>query len=86
MGSSLYRYFEGAGSCTRHNLIDEYCIKNLESDTVRKYYVESCIKRKKYDTAIRVLTEGKQADKGLPGLVADYSLWGTRGREFCPIM
>ena len=68
------------------DIIDEYCIKNLESDTVRKYYVESCIKRKKYDTAIRVLTEGKQADKGLPGLVADYSLWGTRGREFCPIM
>ncbi len=57
------------------NIIDEYCKKNLKFSRVRKYYIENCIKRKEYDVAINLLEEGKTLDKGLPGLVADYSLW-----------
>jgi len=55
-------------------LIDEYCKENLEFNSVREYYVKSLINKGRYDTAIRVLEEGKIVDKGSPGLVAGYSL------------
>lgn len=56
------------------DLIDEYCKENLEFSSVRQYYVKNLISKEKYDAAIRVLEEGKAADKRSPGLVADYSL------------
>jgi hypothetical protein len=56
------------------DLIDQYCIENLKFNSVRKYYVAYCINSGHYETAICVLKEGKEIDKDLPGLVADYSL------------
>ncbi|WP_040984745.1 SWIM zinc finger family protein [Oceanobacillus jeddahense] len=54
--------------------MDAYCEKHLEFNRVRKYYIEHCINRKAYDKAIHLLEDGKNADKGLSGLVRDYSL------------
>lgn len=56
------------------NSIDEYCIQNLNYDMVRKFFVEDCIKRNKYDIAIRTLEEGKALSRKYPGLEADYSM------------
>lgn len=56
------------------DVIDDYCKKYLEYNSIRKYYIENCIQRKAYDTAIHVLKEGKEVDKDFPGLLSDYSL------------
>ncbi|NLJ41886.1 MAG: hypothetical protein GX352_09835 [Clostridiales bacterium] len=53
--------------------IEEYCKENLETSGVRQYYIDSCITRKEYDTAIRLLKEGKDREKSWPGSVANYS-------------
>lgn len=54
--------------------IDAYCRKNLGLSAVRNYYVADCMEGKKYDVAIRVLEDGKKAEKNAPGLVSNYSL------------
>lgn len=56
------------------SIIDEYCKNYLEINVVRKYYIENCINRKDYNTAIHLLKEGKIINKDWPGLVLDYSL------------
>ena len=54
--------------------IEEYAKENLEFSAVRKYYIQECMKKGRYDAAIQMLEEGKETDKTAAGLVADYSL------------
>lgn len=54
--------------------INEYVLGNLEFNTVRKYYIQDCMNKKRYDAAIQALEDGKKADRNSPGLAADYSL------------
>ncbi|MFD2116624.1 SWIM zinc finger domain-containing protein [Paenibacillus yanchengensis] len=58
----------------KQTTIDHFCEQNIAISTVRKYYIQSCIKRKRYDEAVHLLEEGKIVDKDKSGLVADYSL------------
>jgi len=53
--------------------IDDYCKKYIRLSDVREYYADECIKMKRYEEAIRLLEEGKLADKEYPGLVLTYS-------------
>lgn len=52
----------------------KYCQDNMDLRAVRKYYVDECIDKKDFETAIQVLKEGKEKEKSLAGVVADYSL------------
>ncbi|WP_394522695.1 hypothetical protein [Lacrimispora sp. JR3] len=54
--------------------IEKYAKENLEFSAVRKYYIQECMKKGRYDAAIQTLKEGKETDKTAAGLVADYSL------------
>lgn len=54
--------------------INEYVLENLEFNIVRKYYIQDCMNKKRYDAAIQALEDGKKADRNSPGLAADYSL------------
>lgn len=54
--------------------IEEYAKENLEFSAVRKYYIQDCMKKERYDAAIQTLEEGKEVDQTAAGLVADYSL------------
>lgn len=54
--------------------IDEYCKTQWEFSAVRKFYVDNCINKKEYDTAVHVLNESRNMDKESPGLVVGYSL------------
>ena len=53
--------------------IDDYCKKYIRLSDVREYSADECIKMKRYEEAIRLLEEGKLADKEYPGLVLTYS-------------
>ncbi len=56
------------------NIIEAYCKENLEINEIRKYYIDLCINRKDYDMAIKLLKEGRDKAKDLPGLIISYSL------------
>jgi len=53
--------------------IDEYCKKYIDLSDIRKYYVDECIRMKRYEEAIQLLEEGKLADTGYRGLILAYS-------------
>lgn len=54
--------------------IEEYCKENLEFDKVRSFYINHCIKKNDYDTAIHILKEGKDKEKDSPGTLRNYSM------------
>lgn len=54
--------------------IEEYCTENSDFDVVRKYYIEKCIKKKDYETAIHLSKDGKEKAGDAIGLVIDYGL------------
>ncbi len=56
------------------NIIEEYCKVNLEINEIREYYIDICIKRKDYDMAIKLLKEGMNKEKDLPGILINCSL------------
>ncbi|MBM7024067.1 hypothetical protein [Treponema sp. Marseille-Q4523] len=53
--------------------IDEYCKKYIDLSDIRKYYVDECIRMKRYEEAIQLLEEGKLVDTGYRGLILAYS-------------
>ncbi|MBQ9990948.1 MAG: SWIM zinc finger family protein [Lachnospiraceae bacterium] len=53
--------------------IETYCRKNWGNSSVRRYYIDRCIKKKNYDAALEALDESMIKDKEYRGLIADYS-------------
>lgn len=53
--------------------IDNYCKKYLSLSGIREYYADECIQVKQYEEAVKILEDGKLADKEYPGLVHSYS-------------
>ncbi|MFC2602714.1 MAG: SWIM zinc finger domain-containing protein, partial [Treponema sp.] len=53
--------------------IDNYCKKYLSLSGIREYYADECIQMKQYEEAVKILEDGKLADKEYPGLVHSYS-------------
>lgn len=54
--------------------IDDYCKQYLHFNGVKDYYVERCLERKDFDTAVEVLEESKVRNGDLPGIVARDSV------------
>lgn len=57
---------------TWHEL-EKYCIKHWKPSTVRRYYIDQCVKHKDFDRAIEVLLESQKLDSEYRGLICDYS-------------
>lgn len=53
--------------------IEAYCKKYWGNSSVRRYFIDRCIKKKKYDAALDALNESILYDKAAPGLISDYS-------------
>lgn len=53
--------------------IKEICKKYWDNSTVRKYYIDICMKRKEYDHVLQTLDESILLDKQYRGLVSEYS-------------
>ncbi|WP_047999471.1 SWIM zinc finger family protein [Lactiplantibacillus herbarum] len=51
----------------------QFCLDNIKINSVRKYYVDFCLQRQDYQTAIEILKAGKSASE-YRGVVAEYSL------------
>ena len=51
-----------------------YCKKHWMSSGIRMYYIDQCIDRKEYDTAIAMLKESQLLDKEYKGLVWEHGL------------
>ena len=56
------------------NKLEEYCREYLDFDVVREYYIQECIEKKDYQTAINLLKQGKAKERDSIGLVIKYSL------------
>lgn len=53
--------------------IENFCRKHWKNSSVRKYYIDKCVKAKEYEAALKTLDESMAIDKEFRGLVADYS-------------
>lgn len=53
--------------------IEELCDEYWENSSVRRYFIDLCVKNKEYNKALDVLDESIARDKDYRGLVADYS-------------
>ena len=53
--------------------IEEICKKYWNNSTVRRYYINICMKRKEYDHVLQILDECILLDKQYKGLVSEYS-------------
>lgn len=53
--------------------IKEVCKKYWNNSTVRRYYIEICMKNKEYDHVLQVLDECISLDKQYIGLISEYS-------------
>lgn len=53
--------------------IKEICKKYWSNSTVRRYYIDICMKKKEYDHVLQVLDECIVLDKQYRGLVSEYS-------------
>lgn len=53
--------------------IKEICKKYWNNSTVRRYYIDLCMKKKEYDHALQVLDECILLDKQYRGLISEYS-------------
>lgn len=53
--------------------IEAICRKCWDTQAVRKYYIDLCIKNREYDRALKVLDESISMDKGYKGLISEYS-------------
>lgn len=51
---------------------EEFCKKQWKNSYVRRYYIDACMRRKKYDRALQVLDESLILDKEYRGLVSEY--------------
>ncbi len=53
--------------------IEEVCKKYWDNSSVRRYYIDMCMKKKKYDHVLKVLDECILLDKQYSGLISEYS-------------
>ena len=53
--------------------IKEICEKYWNNSTVRRYYIDICIKNKEYDHVLQILDECILLDKQYRGLISEYS-------------
>lgn len=53
--------------------IESYCKQYWQSSIVRRYYIDLCVQKRKYDLALEILKESIQMDADYKGLVIDYS-------------
>lgn len=53
--------------------IEVFCRKCWDTQSVRKYYIDLCIKNREYDRALKVLDESISMDKQYKGLISEYS-------------
>lgn len=53
--------------------IEDFCKIYWKNSSVRRYYIDLCIKSKNYDLALNTLDESMSLDKDYRGLVSDYS-------------
>lgn len=58
---------------TSDEQIKEFCKKYWNNSTVRRYYIDICIKNKEYDHVLQVLDECILLDKQYRGLISEYS-------------
>ena len=64
--------------------VDDYCKKYIRLSGIRTYYVDECIKMKRYDEAIQILEEGKCVDSSYGGLVLAYSNYEDVLKDLAP--
>jgi hypothetical protein len=55
------------------NEIERYCTEHWAPSSVRRYYIDQCLKEKNYDRAIEVLKESMVLDSNFRGLITGYS-------------
>lgn len=53
--------------------IEEFCRKYWDNSSVRRYYIDFCMKNRDYVHALEVLDESISMDKAYRGLIAEYS-------------
>lgn len=53
--------------------IEGFCRKHWRNSSVRKYYIDLCMREKEFDLALQVLDESISMDKEYRGLVVEYS-------------
>ncbi len=53
--------------------IEEVCKRFWSNSSVRKYYIDMCMKKKEYDLALEVLDECILLDEEYRGLISEYS-------------
>lgn len=58
---------------TSDEQIKEICKKYWNNSTVRRYYIDICMKNKEYDHVLQVLDECILLDKQYRGLISEYS-------------
>lgn len=51
----------------------DFCKKYWKNSSVRRYYIDFCMRKKDYENAIRVLDESILLDRDYRGLVSEYS-------------
>lgn len=64
--------------------VDDYCKKYIRLSGIRTYYVDECIKMKRYEEAIQILEEGKRVDSSYGGLVLAYSNYEDVLKDLAP--
>lgn len=53
--------------------IEDVCKKYWDNSSVRRYYINMCMKKKEYDHALQILDESILLDKQYRGLISEYS-------------
>ena len=53
--------------------MEKFCRQHWENSSVRRYYIDLCMKAKDYDLALEALDESLVLDKEYAGLLADYA-------------
>lgn len=53
--------------------IENFCKKHWDNSSVRRYYIDRCVKEQKYDLALQALDESISFDKEYRGLISGYS-------------
>jgi len=53
--------------------MEKFCRQHWENSSVRRYYIDLCMKVKDYDLALEALDESLVLDKEYAGLLADYA-------------
>ena len=52
--------------------IEDFCKIHWKNSSVRRYYIDLCIKSKEYDLALKTLDESMSLDRDYRGLVSEY--------------